>query len=131
MCGGLAAIGAAIGPQKSTVVHAEPAAQILAQAPTPEPAPEPEPVAPPEPVGPANKMPGDGTFLVGKDIVPGTYRGNVDAQSGCYWSRLRGLSGELSDVVANEIESGPAIVTIKKTDKAFSTKRCGGWELAE
>jgi hypothetical protein len=68
----------------------------------------------------------DGTYLVNKEVMPGTYRNS--GASGCYWERLSGLSGTSSDIVANDNASGPAIVTIDPSDVAFSTKRCGEWD---
>src|SRR6266496_4251790 len=35
---------------------------------------------------------GDGTFVVGKDIQPGTYR-TREAASGCYFERMSGFGG--------------------------------------
>jgi hypothetical protein len=67
----------------------------------------------------------DGTYRVGKDIRPGTYRSH--GGSGCYWARLRSFSGSLNAILANENESGPAIVTIKRTDRGFETQGCGNW----
>lgn len=69
----------------------------------------------------------DGIYLVGKDIAPGTYR---TAGSGrCYWKRSSGTSGDFDEIIANGNESGQAIVTIASSDVAFTTKRCGAWEL--
>lgn len=80
---------------------------------------------------PAVETFGPGTWLVPEDIKPGTYRGLGDARPGyhCYWARLSGLGGELSDVIANSgSQSGPIIVTIKKTDSAFTSHSCGDWK---
>ncbi|KAA0024782.1 hypothetical protein [Antrihabitans cavernicola] len=71
---------------------------------------------------------GDGIFLVGKDINPGTYRNT--GNKGCYWQRSSGTSGSLDEILANGNESGPAVVTIQASDVAFTTKRCGTWTLA-
>ena len=72
----------------------------------------------------------DGTYLVGTDIPPGVYRAPGGAI--CYWERLSGLSGEMDDVLANDIsEHSRQIVEIKATDKAFKTSGCGTWELAD
>jgi len=68
---------------------------------------------------------GDGTFVVGADIAPGTYR-NTEGQ-GCYWERLSGFGGTTGDILANDNASGPAVVTIFPTDKGFSSERCGSW----
>jgi len=53
----------------------------------------------------------DGSHVVGADVAPGTYR-TFEAARGCYWARLAGFSGEMSDLIANGNESGPTIVTI-------------------
>ena len=68
---------------------------------------------------------GDGTHLVGKDILPGLYQ---TRSAGCYWERLSGLSGALDEVLANEQTSGPGYVQIKPTDFAFKSNSCGTWE---
>jgi hypothetical protein len=73
-----------------------------------------------------SKITGDGTYLVNKEVMPGTYRNS--GESGCYWERLSGLSGTNSDIIANDNASGPAVVTIESSDVAFATKRCGEWD---
>ncbi len=69
---------------------------------------------------------GAGTRRVGSDIHAGTYR-TRSAPSDCYWERLRGFSGQLKDIIANDFSSGYQVVTIKSTDKAFNSHRCGTW----
>lgn len=69
---------------------------------------------------------GDGTFVVGKDIHPGTYRTRV-ASPGCYYARLKGFGGSVDDIIANENTDFPAIVTIAATDKGFQSENCGTW----
>lgn len=68
---------------------------------------------------------GDGTYIVGVDIAPGTWR--AQPTSSCYWARLAGFSGDLADVLANDNTSGSTIVTIAPTDKGFASTRCGTW----
>lgn len=69
---------------------------------------------------------GQGTFIVGTDMVPGTYRSSKG--DGCYWARLRGFAGTLNEIIANDFRSsGRALVTIKGTDKGFQSSRCGTW----
>jgi hypothetical protein len=68
---------------------------------------------------------GPGVYLVGTDIEPGQYR-NTGSDS-CYWERLRGTSGDFSDLIANDLPSGQAVVTILPSDVAFSSERCGTW----
>lgn len=67
---------------------------------------------------------GQGTFIVGTDIAPGTYRGRGD---GCYWARLRSFTGGLNSIIANDNATGPTVVTINRRDKGFLSRRCGTW----
>lgn len=70
---------------------------------------------------------GEGLQLVGADIQPGSYRA-MNSSVFCYWERLSGLSGELGDIIANDIPSGAAVVSILETDVAFDSTGCGMWE---
>lgn len=69
---------------------------------------------------------GNGTYRVGRDIAPGTYRTRLPTH-GCYWARLRGFSGKLRDVKANDFGSGYMVVTIRRRDKGFESSHCGRW----
>jgi len=69
---------------------------------------------------------GDGTFRVGSDVQPGTYESS--GQSGCYWARLSGFSGQVSDVIANGNSDGPVVVTIEAGDAGFQSDGCGTWQ---
>jgi hypothetical protein len=69
---------------------------------------------------------GDGTFQVGKDIQPGTYR-TRSGSDGCYYARLKGFSGSFDDIIANNNTSGPAVITIAASDKGFLSQNCGTW----
>lgn len=79
----------------------------------------------------ADGFPGDGTYVVGSDIKPGTYRSD-GPQGGlvtsCYWARLSSTSGETTDIIANNATSGQTTVTIAATDKAFTTAGCKAWK---
>jgi outer membrane murein-binding lipoprotein Lpp len=68
---------------------------------------------------------GIGTYIVGTDIAPGTWRS--DGTGSCYWARLSGFSGTTPDIRANGNVSGSFIVTISPTDKGFTSSRCGMW----
>ena len=68
----------------------------------------------------------DGTYQVGIDIQPGTYRTQTGSQ-GCYYARLKSFSGSLDDILANNNTDDPAIVTILPTDKGFESRNCGTW----
>ncbi|MCX5558254.1 hypothetical protein [Streptomyces sp. NBC_00038] len=81
--------------------------------------------------GPADEFSGDGTFVVGKDIVAGTYN-SAGPQGGlvsyCSWERLSGTSGEVGDIIAANATKGRTTVTIASTDKAFTTTGCKSWQ---
>lgn len=85
------------------------------------------PPTPPKPAEPASSITKDGTFLIGADIVPGTYRS--DGGSDCYWERDKDLLGNLDSIIANGNGNGQQVVTLLPTDKAFQTQRCGTWTL--
>ena len=84
----------------------------------------------PKPVEPLSRIE-PGTYLIGRDISPGTYRGKAESggRDSCYWERLSGVSGEFSDVIANDNAIGQFFVSVKHSDIALSTK-CA-LELAE
>ena len=79
-----------------------------------------------EPTEDPNPHFSDGTYEVGNEIQPGTYR-TREASSGCYYSRLSGFGNDLGDIITNDNIDAPAIVTIEATDKGFTSKRCGTW----
>jgi hypothetical protein len=101
----------------------EPAATAHAQPPAP--------VALPAPAAaPANLATtlGEGRFVVGTDIAPGTYQttgpsGSLD----CYWERLKRTSDATDSIIANALGPGPAMVTIDQSDAAFQTRWCHPW----
>jgi len=70
---------------------------------------------------------GSGTFIVGTDIDPGTYR--TDGAAGCYWARLSGFGGTLNEINANDFvpDPVPSLVTIRASDRGFLSSRCGQW----
>lgn len=78
---------------------------------------------------------GGGIQIVGTDVQPGTYQSSSDPSGGgelggidaCYWERLAGLSGDLRDIIANDLTEGRATVTIAPGDVAFSSFGCGTW----
>jgi len=81
---------------------------------------------------------GEGTFIVGSEILPGRYRAEFQEQ--CSWERLGGLGGVVENRLAmggggqwDDGYSGPpetaplTIVEVASTDAAFSTRGCGTW----
>ncbi len=69
---------------------------------------------------------GDGDYMVGTDIAPGTWKAQ-DAK-GCYWARVKDFTGEPADTIGNA--NGSGIVTIQKSDKGFVSSGCGSWTFA-
>jgi hypothetical protein len=78
----------------------------------------------PPPSGPVSSF-GDGNYIVGTDIVPGTYKSS--GEQNCYWARLSGFGGTTSDIIANDNTDYSAVVTIASTDKGFDADHCGTW----
>ncbi|WP_424213402.1 hypothetical protein ACN20G_15690 [Streptomyces sp. BI20] len=81
---------------------------------------------------PATTVKGDGgTFRVGHDIAPGTYKtgGLAEGTIGtCYWERSSAAGdGGVDSILANENLEGSGIVTIKAGDKFFKTTGCQDW----
>ena len=68
----------------------------------------------------------DGTYVVGAEIRPGTYRSNSVGVS-CYWERLSGFGGTAAEIIANQLSDGPSIVTIDREDSGFRSEGCGSW----
>lgn len=135
---------AAAGTVETVAAPAPPPVVITetVQAPPP-PVSIPEPPAAPADAVPAEEevqaasgtIPGDGIFIVGTDIEPGTYRttGPAGGESWqmCYSARLSGLSGELDDIITNDISKGPKTVQVASSDEAFDTSGCSAWELVK
>ena len=64
-----------------------------------------------------------------KDIQPGTYR-TESKGLGCYWARLRDLSGSLDSIIDNNFAmEGQEYVEVSPSDYAFESVSCGRWEL--
>lgn len=76
----------------------------------------------------ADRIDGDGQWIVGKQVRPGVYR--TTAGPRCYWERLAGLSGKYADLLQNGgFRRGPALVEIRSTDFAFTSQNCAPWQL--
>ncbi|MFB6618580.1 hypothetical protein ACIGFK_27440 [Streptomyces sp. NPDC085524] len=74
---------------------------------------------------------GNGTFEVGKDIQPGTYRTTGNGSAGCYWERAKDSSGEADSIISNDNVTGASYVTIADSDKIFKTNDCKDWEAVD
>jgi hypothetical protein len=64
-----------------------------------------------------------GMYLVGRDILPGTYKGQAgtDISSSCYWARLSNVTGEIDSIIANDNSVGQFYVQIASSDFALSS----------
>jgi hypothetical protein len=88
--------------------------------------------APPPPSVPKTTMETDGTYRVGTDIVPGTYRSggpSPEGTSDCYWARLNSLNE--THIIDSNISTGPQVVMIQPSDRAFLTHNCQPWQKAD
>jgi hypothetical protein len=66
---------------------------------------------------------GDGTFIVGKDIDPGTYR--AAAREGCYWERESSLdTSSIDAILANDNANGPVVLQVQASDAAVKVAGC-------
>ena len=73
----------------------------------------------------------DGTYVVGKDVQPGTYKSAPTMANGypfCTWKRLSDFSGSMDSTIAIDNSPGQTIVTIAPTDVAFQSLSCQPWE---
>lgn len=66
----------------------------------------------------------DGTWTVGVDLVPGTYR-VVGAGKDCYWE-INNTGDNGKDIVANHLGGGNLNVTLQP-GQDFTTNWCGIW----
>lgn len=105
------------------------------QLPTPSPSPSPssapakpaattKPAPPPPPPLPTID---DGTWTVGVDFPPGTYRVTAQVSSDCYWAITKsGSNGE--NIIANDIPGGGRPTVVLRKGQEFETNDCGTWE---
>lgn len=89
---------------------------------TPAPTNTPEPTNTPRPTYTPTATPDpnfvkSGIYLVGSEINPGLYKGMSD---GCYWERLKDLSGGFDAIVANGNSDGQFYIHVKEGDYAVS-----------
>jgi hypothetical protein len=70
----------------------------------------------------ANTIPGDGTYKVGGDMNPGTYK-SIDNEE-CYWQLSSDANG--NDIIANNNVNGQAIISAR-TGEYFQSQDCSDW----
>jgi hypothetical protein len=76
---------------------------------------------------------GDGTYLVGVEIDPGTYKTTGPDKDSvipmCYWERAKNDSGELGSIIANHNSEGPDRVTVKAGETVKFSGDCKWTEV--
>lgn len=70
---------------------------------------------------------GEGTYRVGTDLLPGTYRASQGES--CAWLRLSGFGFTRLDILERGFGKAgdPPMVEIRATDAGFSASGCGTW----
>jgi hypothetical protein len=82
--------------------------------------------AAPAPSAPTGTIPGEGTFLVGTDIAPGTYRSGPSRDVPCQWWTQSQLGNDNSQT-GFDSSNGQTYATIRPTDASFHTQFCQTW----
>lgn len=72
------------------------------------------------------EMFGSGTWLVGRDIAPGTYTTVREVSGTCYWERHTVGGGIIENGVP---ETGRPTVIVEKGEE-FRSRDCGEWRVA-
>jgi hypothetical protein len=70
---------------------------------------------------------GDGTWTVGTDIEPGTYRAAADVGSSCYWG-IYATGSNGSNIIDNDLPGGGRPSVALSAGQDFKSSRCGTWE---
>jgi hypothetical protein len=63
---------------------------------------------------------GEGTYVVGSDIKPGTYHTTGSPDNDCYWATLNSL--DTSDIADNNDSSGPQTIQVPSSVKALQVR---------
>ena len=69
----------------------------------------------------------EGVYMVGTDILPGTYVAANSSTDECYWSRLNGFRSDSFDRLSAYAGRGPAVATVMDSDAGFRSWNCGTW----
>jgi hypothetical protein len=67
----------------------------------------------------------EGTWAVGVDIEPGTYRTRETVAGSCYWGIYADANG--TNIVANNVVTGGRPTVSLSAGQYFTTSRCGEW----
>lgn len=69
---------------------------------------------------------GDGTWTVGTDIAPGTYRAAAAVGSTCYWG-IYATGSNGSNIIENDLPGGGRPTVMLSAGQDFKSSRCGDW----
>jgi hypothetical protein len=79
------------------------------------------------PAAPSDEMFDEGTWLIGQDIKPGTYRPVAAIESECYWEIDKaGTNG--NDIIANDNAKGGFPILTLKVGQEVTNNGCGTFE---
>ena len=65
-----------------------------------------------------------GMYIIGRDIQAGTYKGQAgdDFMDSCYWERMRSVTGNFSDIIANDNAIGQYYIQVSPSDFALKIR---------
>ena len=69
----------------------------------------------------------DGTYVVGTEVRPGTYRTDMSDSNICSWRRTTGSGRIIAEGYVPFVPRG-VTVTIRKSDGSFESDDCGEWK---
>ena len=72
-----------------------------------------------------------GSYVIGSHIKPGTYYAVPHHGGGCRWSKVKGFTGDPSEVISKGGSDNRWVVTINTNDAGFVTHGCGIWRNVE
>lgn len=72
----------------------------------------------------ANSFGGDGIYLVGTDIQPGTYKAGPSPSGNCYTEVDRNLNDDLNSIMSNNNTSGPVVLQVPSSAKSIKVSGC-------
>ncbi len=78
---------------------------------------------------------GDGDFLVGYEVMPGTYRATAPPGQPCAWAAVKGFHGVSSSgrnpdqTRGDTTTAGAPTAVIEPGDFGFTSQGCGQWDL--
>lgn len=75
---------------------------------------------------PSTALTEDGTYTVGRDIEPGTYRSTGD--SWCYSYSRDESGGFVDNLEGRHFGVSPMTIVVEQTDDTWEHQNCGRWE---